>query len=156
MPPSALAASIIGSVAAALLSCGARPPQPAAPLQAEALSAQPTASTEAAPAADDAFLARCRAAAEYSRKHDGEVLLVLLDGKPVFDDAISGLTVDSPHLLASGTKSFSGIAAALAIEDGLLSLEEGGSLHKRVRGHGWVVGVLLKILRSQCLRICST
>ncbi len=124
MPPSALAASIIGSVAAALLSCGAKPPQPAAPLQAEALSAQPTASTEAAPAADDAFLARCRAAAEYSRKHDGEVLLVLLDGKPVFDDAISGLTVDSPHLLASGTKSFSGIAAALAIEDGLLSLDE--------------------------------
>jgi CubicO group peptidase (beta-lactamase class C family) len=124
MPPSALAASIIASVAAALLSCGAKPPQPAAPLQAEALSAQPTTSTEAAPAADDAFLARCRAAAEYSRKQDGEVLLVLLDGKPVFEDAISGWTVDSPHLLASGTKSFSGIAAARAIEDGLLSLDE--------------------------------
>jgi CubicO group peptidase (beta-lactamase class C family) len=74
--------------------------------------------------ADAGFLARCRAAAEYSRKHDGEVMLVLLDGKPVFEDAVSGWSVESPHLLASGTKSFSGIAAALAIEDGLLSLDE--------------------------------
>ncbi|MFN9076823.1 MAG: hypothetical protein ACK5WX_05290 [bacterium] len=53
--------------------------------------------------ADAAFLARCRAAAEYSRKHDGEVMLVLLDGKPVFEDAVSGWSVESPHLLASGT-----------------------------------------------------
>ena len=74
--------------------------------------------------ADEAFLARCRRAAEYSRKHDGEVLVVYLDGKPVFEDTIRNFTIETPHPLASGTKSFSGIAAALAMEDGLLSLDE--------------------------------
>ena len=117
--PLAFPTSILGTLVAALVSCGAPPQQPVA----LALPEPPTAPA-AQPAAADLFLARCRAAAEYSRKHDGEVLLVLLDGKPVFDDAISGWTVDSPHLLASGTKSFSGIAAALAIDDGLLSLDE--------------------------------
>jgi CubicO group peptidase (beta-lactamase class C family) len=77
-----------------------------------------------AAAVDEAFLARCKAAAEYSRSHDGEVMLVYLDGKPVFEDAIPRFSIDMPHALASGTKSFSGIAAALAIEDGLLSLDE--------------------------------
>jgi len=117
--PLAFPTTILGTLVAALVSCGAPPQQPVA----LALPEPPTAPA-AQPAAADPFLARCRAAAEYSRKHDGEVLLVLLDGKPMFDDAISGWTVDSPHLLASGTKSFSGIAAALAIDDGLLSLDE--------------------------------
>lgn len=51
-------------------------------------------------------------------------MLVLLDGEPVFQDSVPGFTVDSLHLLASGTKSFCGIAAALAVEDGLLALDE--------------------------------
>ena len=84
----------------------------------------PTAATATATVADEAFLARCRRVAEYSRKHDGEVLVVYLDGKPVFEDTIRNFTIETPHLLASGTKSFSGIAAALAMEDGLLSLDE--------------------------------
>ena len=117
--PLAFPTTILGTLVAALVSCGAPPQQPVALVLPE-----PPTAPAAQPAAADPFLARCRAAAEYSRKHDGEVLLVLLDGKPVFDDAISGWTVDSPHLLASGTKSFSGIAAALAIDDGLLSLDE--------------------------------
>ena len=117
--PLAFPTTILGKLVAALVSCGAPPQQPVALVLPE-----PPTAPAAQPAAADPFLARCRAAAEYSRKHDGEVLLVLLDGKPVFEDAISGWTVDSPHLLASGTKSFSGIAAALAIDDGLLSLDE--------------------------------
>jgi len=117
--PLAFPTTILGTLVAALVSCGAPPQQPVALVLPE-----PPTAPAAQPAAADPFLARCRAAAEYSRKHDGEVLLVLLDGKPVFEDAISGWTVDSPHLLASGTKSFSGIAAALAIDDGLLSLDE--------------------------------
>ena len=121
MLPALLPASVLGSLFAALVSCGAPPEQPAAPLPPKPAPAQPTTP---AVVADAGFLARCRAAAEYSRKHDGEVMLVLLDGKPVFEDAVSGWSVESPHLLASGTKSFSGIAAALAIEDGLLSLDE--------------------------------
>jgi CubicO group peptidase (beta-lactamase class C family) len=121
MLPHAISTTILGPLLATFLSCGAPPEQPSAPREAEPLSSQ---AAPAAIAADDAFLARCKAAAEYSRTHDGEVLLILLDGKPVFEDAISGWTVDSPHLLASGTKSFSGIAAAFAIEDGLLTLDE--------------------------------
>ncbi len=117
--PLAFPTTILGTLVAALVSCGAPPQQPVALVLPE-----PPTAPAAQPAAADPFLARCRAAAEYSRKHDGEVLLVLLDGKPVFEDAVSGWTVDSPHLLASGTKSFSGIAAALAIDDGLLSLDE--------------------------------
>ena len=117
--PLAFPTTILGTLVAALVSCGAPPQQPVTLVLPE-----PPTAPAAQPAAADPFLARCRAAAEYSRKHDGEVLLVLLDGKPVFEDAISGWTVDSPHLLASGTKSFSGIAAALAIDDGLLSLDE--------------------------------
>ena len=89
---------------------------------------QPAVEADPAAASDDgAFLARCRAAADYSREHDGEVMLVLLDGEPVFEDAVRGFTIDSLHALASGTKSFSGIAAALAAEDGLLSLDEKAS-----------------------------
>ena len=97
-------------------------PKTAAHVTAAHVTAAPV--TAAPRVTDEAFLARCRAAAEYSRTHDGEVMLVLLHGKPVFEDAASGWSVESPHLLASGTKSFSGIAAALAIEDGLLSLDE--------------------------------
>ncbi len=120
--PFLLSLVLVGSVACAGTTSPAKPadqpPAPSAPSE--------TSSTKAAApaAADDAFLARCRAAAKYSRTHDGEVLLVYLDGKPVFEDAIANFTVNTPHALASGTKSFSGIAAALAIEDGLLSLDE--------------------------------
>ena len=123
-----IAAVLLGPLAAALLSCGAPPEDVAAPRQPVPAPTQtepaPTQPAPAALAAADAFLARCRAAAEYSRKHDGEVLLVFLDGRPVFEDTIPNFTVDTPHVLASGTKSFSGIAAAFAIEDGLLSLDE--------------------------------
>lgn len=92
-----------------------------APLSAHGLVPADSAGT---PQADEAFLARCRAAADYSRSCDGEVVLVLRDGKPVFQDAERGFTVNTPHLLASGTKSFSGVAAALAMDDGMLSLDE--------------------------------
>ena len=33
-----------------------------------------------------------------------------------------------------------------------IKCKKGGGLHERIRGHGWVVGVLLKILASQRLR----
>jgi CubicO group peptidase (beta-lactamase class C family) len=98
-----------------------RPANPAAAPPARAAGTPPAEST---PSVDADFLARCRAAAEYSRANGGEVMLVVRDGVPVFEDAIDGFTGDSPHLLASGTKSFSGIAAAIAVDDGLLSFDE--------------------------------
>lgn len=111
--PSLLRAAVLLALAQCAQAC-----QPTDPAPARQAASQPAADHDAA------FLARCRAAADYSRQRNGEVLLVLRDGKPVFEDAIAGFTVDSPHLLASGTKSFSGIAAAFASEDGLLSLDE--------------------------------
>ena len=82
----------------------------------------------AASAADSAelasLLARCRDAATYSREHDGDAMLVLRDGKAIFEDAAPGHTTGSLHALASGSKSFAGVAAMCAVADGLLSLDE--------------------------------
>jgi poly(3-hydroxybutyrate) depolymerase/CubicO group peptidase (beta-lactamase class C family) len=64
------------------------------------------------------------AAAEYSREHGGEVLLVMQDGKVVFEDAIDGWDSKRAHPLASGTKSFTGVAAMVAVQQGLISLDE--------------------------------
>lgn len=65
-----------------------------------------------------------RQAAEYSREHDGFSALVMLDGKILFEDYAPGRTPDMPAELASGTKSFSGITAIAAQQDGLLKLDE--------------------------------
>lgn len=63
-------------------------------------------------------------AAAYSRSCEGQVLLVLKDGKEVFHDCAVGWKPDRPHPLASGTKSFTGVAAMLAVQQGLISLDE--------------------------------
>lgn len=68
--------------------------------------------------------ARCAAAADYAAKHSGRVTLVMLDGKVIFERADNGWALDRPHPLASGTKSFVGVVAMLAVEEGLLSLDE--------------------------------
>lgn len=62
-----------------------------------------------------------RAAAAYSREHRGDAVLVVKGGRTVFEEYQNGYRRDQPHLLASGTKSFSCALAAAAIEDGLLS-----------------------------------
>lgn len=66
----------------------------------------------------------CRLAAEYSAARRGISMLVLLDGKIVFEDYPSGGGPDRAHELASGTKSFSGVLAAAAVQDGLFRLED--------------------------------
>lgn len=63
-------------------------------------------------------------AADYSARHRGLSLLILKGGKVVFEQYHNGHTADTPHMLASGTKSFSGILAVAAVEDGLLKLDE--------------------------------
>jgi CubicO group peptidase (beta-lactamase class C family) len=80
--------------------------------------ARPTLPDASAPAID------LRAAADYSRRHQGDGLLVLRNGITVHSDFRAGMGPDTPHLLASGTKSFSGVAAAFAVSDGLLRLDE--------------------------------
>jgi CubicO group peptidase (beta-lactamase class C family) len=63
------------------------------------------------------------AALEYSRAMNGQALLVMQNGQVLLEDNHNGYD-GKPHLLASGTKSFWGVAAVAAQEDGLLNLEE--------------------------------
>jgi len=64
------------------------------------------------------------AAADYSAKRNGYSMLVMIDGKVVFERYDNGFNPDKPHALASGTKSFWGVAAMCMVEDGMLTLDE--------------------------------
>jgi CubicO group peptidase (beta-lactamase class C family) len=61
------------------------------------------------------------AAAEYSAERRGVSLLVMRRGEIVFDDYPNEGGADRAWELASGTKSFTGVMAAAAIQDGLIS-----------------------------------
>jgi CubicO group peptidase (beta-lactamase class C family) len=65
-----------------------------------------------------------RAAADYSASYRGISMLVMRGGQITFEDYPNGGSPDRPHELASGTKSFCGIMAAAAVQDGLLRLDE--------------------------------
>lgn len=67
---------------------------------------------------------RLEQAAAYSSAHAGDALVVWRDGEVVLERAQNGYDIDEPHFLASGTKSFAGMAALAAAADGLLSLDE--------------------------------
>lgn len=69
-------------------------------------------------------LARCAAAADYSAQYAGRVVLVMKKGEVIFERADNGWSLDKPHPLASGTKSFTGVMAMMAVQDGLLTLDE--------------------------------
>ena len=64
---------------------------------------------------------RFRLAADYSRDHRGLSVLVMRGDKVIFEDYQNGHTADTPWILASGTKSFSGVMLAAAIEDKLVT-----------------------------------
>ena len=61
-------------------------------------------------------------AGKYSKQQQGEALLVMQGGKVLFEDYAQGWNAQRPHLLASGTKSFTGAAAMLAVQQGLIAL----------------------------------
>jgi len=69
-------------------------------------------------------LADYQAAATYSASYRGISLLVIQDGEVVFEDYPGDGAADRAQPLASGTKSFAGIMAAAAVQDGLLTLDE--------------------------------
>lgn len=75
-----------------------------------------------APASAD--IVNFTAAAEYSRRHNGEATLVLHKGKVVFESYYNGFRRDDAHDLASGTKSFWGVAAVACEADGILRLDD--------------------------------
>jgi CubicO group peptidase (beta-lactamase class C family) len=64
---------------------------------------------------------RFRLAAEYSRDQRGLSILVMKGDKIIFEDYQNGHSAETPWMLASGTKSFSGVMLAAAIEDGLVN-----------------------------------
>lgn len=78
------------------------------------------AQTEAAKPSSGPF----QPAADYLRSCNGHALLVYRDGQLVFEEYLNEHRRDDPHRLASGTKSFVGVLAVMAVEDGLLKLDE--------------------------------
>lgn len=65
----------------------------------------------------------CQRAHAYSAAHRGAGVLVLRNGEVVCEQYASGDS-DKSHELWSGTKSFVGVMAAAAVQDGLLTLDE--------------------------------
>jgi CubicO group peptidase (beta-lactamase class C family) len=63
-------------------------------------------------------------AADYSAGLGGRAVLVMVDGQVEFERADNGWSLALPHMLASGTKSFTGVMAMLAVQDGLITLDE--------------------------------
>jgi CubicO group peptidase (beta-lactamase class C family) len=66
-------------------------------------------------------------AARYSRAHGGLCLLIEQNGRIIYTDE-SGLSVDEPHRIYSGTKNFVMVAVLVAAHEGLLKLDEPASL----------------------------
>ncbi len=64
------------------------------------------------------------AARDYNAATNGEALLIMKDGKVLLDCVDNGYDAKREHELASGTKSFSGIVAALLVEEGLMKWDE--------------------------------
>lgn len=74
----------------------------------------------AEPVADPTNARHQALAAEYSAVRKGLSVLVRVDDKEVFSAYANGGGKDRAHELASGTKSFNGVMAAAAIQDGLI------------------------------------
>lgn len=64
------------------------------------------------------------AALAYAERHTLHALLVVRDGATVCERYANGYDAATPHALYSGTKSFWGVTAAAAHDDGLLDLDE--------------------------------
>jgi CubicO group peptidase (beta-lactamase class C family) len=65
-----------------------------------------------------------KAAADYSFSTAGQTFLVMQDGKILAEQYAAGGDVNRRQMLASGSKSFVGIAAAAAVQDKLIRLDD--------------------------------
>ena len=105
----------------------AQPPGAPAPLPLHPSPAPPAAQSVPSGAqptqlpGTEALADRCAAAAAYSQTHGGLSMLVMVDGRVVFERYAPGTVVQEAHALASGTKSFCGVLLAAAVADGLIS-----------------------------------
>jgi len=81
---------------------------------------EPLVATLEIPAEAPVSESSCQAAADYSANRNGYSLLVSWKGQTIYERYDNGWSPDKPYRLASGTKSFSGIMAAAAVQDGLI------------------------------------
>ncbi|WP_165795286.1 serine hydrolase domain-containing protein [Deinococcus koreensis] len=65
-----------------------------------------------------------QSAAAYSRAHRGSAVMIWRDGQLLFTQAQNGFDLQTPHLLASGSKSFSCALAVTLMDQGRLDLDE--------------------------------
>lgn len=65
-----------------------------------------------------------RAAAAYNAARGGVSMVAMRSGEVIYEDYPNGGAREKAYELASGTKSFSGVIAAAAVQDGLLELDE--------------------------------
>lgn len=93
------------------------------PMLVTLLSLLLTQSAVAQPASE-ADRARFDKAADYSKEHAGRGVLIQQHGKTIYERYDNGGSAETPQPLASGTKSFTGVAAMFAIQDGLITLDE--------------------------------
>src|SRR5947208_4542844 len=68
--------------------------------------------------------ADCARAAKYSESKRGISMLVMQNGRTIFEHYTNGGSVDGKWPIFSGTKSFWGIAALVAVHDGLFELDD--------------------------------
>jgi CubicO group peptidase (beta-lactamase class C family) len=68
--------------------------------------------------------AHCARAAKYSEARRGSAVLVLQNGRTIFEHYANGGAANRRWPIFSGTKSFWGIAALAAVHDGLLGLDD--------------------------------
>lgn len=69
-------------------------------------------------------IANFKDAAAYNERVGGVSMVVIKDGAIVFEDYPNDGAADKAWPIASGTKSFSGVIAAAAVQDRLLTLDE--------------------------------
>ncbi len=65
-----------------------------------------------------------KSARQYSESVHGQALVVMRDGKIIFEAYANGGGPERPQMLASGSKSFVGVAAMAAVQDGILKLDD--------------------------------
>lgn len=63
----------------------------------------------------------------YSRSHGGLALRVEQSGTVLYESYVPGFSASTPHKIYSGTKSFVAVAALIAMQEGLLNLDEKAS-----------------------------
>src|SRR4029434_4585743 len=69
-------------------------------------------------------VSNCARAAKYSESRRGSALLVMQNGRTIFDTYANGGSANRRCPIFSGTKSFWGIAALAAVQEGLFRLDD--------------------------------